>query len=39
MFVGTVPKYASKAFIWIPDNLLTAKMHAYGFSRESLTFF
>ena len=28
-----------KTFDCIPHDLLTAKMHAYGFSMESLTFF
>ena len=38
-FVGAVLVNHSKAFDCIPHELLIAKMHAYGFSSQSLTFF
>ena len=38
-FVGAVFMDLHKAFDCIPHDLLIAKMHAYGFSNESLTFF
>ena len=38
-FVGAVLMDLSKAFDCIPHELLIAKMHAYGFDLNSLTFF
>ena len=35
-FVGAVLMDLSKVFDCIPRNLLIAKMHAYGFSNDSL---
>ena len=38
-FAGAVLMDLFKAFDCIPHDLLIAKMHAYGFSNESLIFF
>ena len=38
LFTETVLMDLSKAFNYIPNNLLIAKLHAYGFSFETTTF-
>ena len=38
LFTGTVLMDLSKAFDFIPHDLVKAKLHAYGFHFETLTF-
>ena len=38
LFAGAVLMDLSKVFDFIPHDLLTAKLHAHGFSFETLTF-